>query len=228
MSSATRVGGLVAGGGRGPGCRARGRRRGKFAKGAARGRNEGKNARWVIEGEPKAADVSGSRAFGARPRDALERAGKRQAILSRSTQAEVAVRLMPLLSGEVAIETLEAFPAQGEYRAAKRTARLNFSDLQGPRTRTRSRGTAEPADRRGAPREAAACYRGEASERTESDRREREDPAGLDGQSPGDVSPVGEGLRAEAEGRPQGAGLGPPCASTLGKEDSPSTNSARR
>ena len=102
---------------------------GKFVKTRLEGAMKEKNRSLLIEGEPKVKlfPVAGL-ALG---KTSLSESGSDKLFVSLDT-AEVAVRVMPLLSGEVAVETFKLSGLKVNV-VHRKDGTMNFSDLAGPK-----------------------------------------------------------------------------------------------
>lgn len=123
--------------------------------------------------------------------------------------AEVAVRTMPLLSGEVALETLKVSGLRAHV-VKRKDGTMNYSDLAGAKDKAPARGEAPPRIRLAEVliEKAQLSYRDEASgqELTVADLNVK--TGRLDGQTPGDVSVSARitGKKPEVDLRAQAGG----------------------
>jgi len=188
---------------------------GKFVKARLESAMKEKNRRLSIEGEPKLKlfPVAGL-ALG---KTSLSEPGSDRLFLSLDS-AEVAVRAMPLLSGEVAIETLKLSGLKASV-VRRKDGTMNFSDLAGPKDKDRK--PEEPPNLRIAEvlvEKVQLAYRDEATGQELNISDATLKTGRLDGQTPGDLSLSARitGKKPDADLRAQAAGA---LRFNLGKEE---------
>lgn len=165
-----------------------------------------RNRTLVIEGEPKLRlfPVAGL-ALG---RTSLSEPGSDKAFVSLDS-AEIAVRVMPLLSGEVAVETLKLAGLKANV-VRRKDGSMNFSDLAGGKEKAAGRAE-EPPNLRIAEvivEKLQLAYRDEASGQELNVTDVNVKTGRLDGQTPGDVAMSARitGRKPEADLRAQVSG----------------------
>ena len=188
---------------------------GKFVKARLESAMQEKNRSLKIEGEPKLKlfPVAGL-ALG---KATLSEPGSDKLFFSFDA-AEVAVRVMPLLSGEVAVETLKVSGLKANV-VRRKDGTMNFSDLAGPRDKDKK--PEEPPNLRIAEllvEKVQLAYRDEATGQELNLLDVSLKSGRLDGQTPGDVAMSARitGRRPEADLRAQVSGA---LRFNLGKEE---------
>lgn len=188
---------------------------GKFVKARLESAMQEKNRSLKIEGEPKLKlfPVAGL-ALG---KTTLSEPGSDKLFFSLDA-AEVAVRVMPLLSGEVAVETLKVSGLKANV-VRRKDGTMNFSDLAGPKDKDRK--LDEPPNLRIAEllvEKVQLAYRDEATGQELNLLDVSLKTGRLDGQTPGDVAMSARitGKKPEADLRAQVSGA---LRFNLGKEE---------
>jgi len=178
---------------------------GKFVKARLESAMKEKNRTLNIEGDPKLKlfPVAGL-ALG---KTSLSEPGSDKLFVSLDT-AEVAVRVMPLLSGEVAIETLKLSGLKANV-VRRKDGTMNFSDLAGPKDKDKQPG--QPPNLRIAEvlvEKVQLAYRDEATGQELNIAELNLKTGRLDGQTPGDVSLAARitGRKPDVDLRAQAAG----------------------
>ena len=189
---------------------------GKFVKARLESAMKEKNRTLKIEGEPKVKlfPVAGL-ALGA---TSLSEPGSDKLFVSLDS-AEVAVRVMPLLSGEVAVETLKLSGLKANV-VRRKDGSMNFSDLAGAKEKSAGK-PEEPPNLRIAEvmvEKVQLAYRDEATGQELSIAELSLKTGRLDGQTPGDLSLSARitGKKPEVDLRAQAAGA---LRFNLGKEE---------
>jgi AsmA protein len=188
---------------------------GKFVKARLESAMKEKNRTLVIEGEPKLKlfPVAGL-ALG---KTTLSESGSDKLFVSLDA-AELAVRVMPLLSGEVAVETLKLSGLKANI-VRRKDGTMNFSDLAGPKDKDRKR--EEPPNLRIAEvlvEKVQLAYRDEATGQELNITELNLKTGRLDGQTPGDLALSARvtGKKPEADLRAQASGA---LRFNLGREE---------
>ena len=188
---------------------------GKFVKARLESAMQEKNRSLKIEGEPKLKlfPVAGL-ALG---KTTLSEPGSDKLFFSLDA-AEVAVRVMPLLSGEVAVETLKVSGLKANV-VRRKDGTMNFSDLAGPKDKDRK--PDEPPNLRIAEllvEKVQLAYRDEATGQELNLLDVSLKTGRLDGQTPGDVAMSARitGRKPDADLRAQVSGA---LRFNLGKEE---------
>jgi len=179
---------------------------GKFVKARLESVMKEKNRRLVIEGEPKLRlfPVAGL-ALG---KTSLSEPGSDKLFFSLDA-AEVAVRTMPLLSGEIAVETLKVSGMKANV-IRRKDGSMNFSDLAGGKEKAAGKPD-EPPNLRIAEvivEKVQLAYRDEATGQELNIAELALKTGRLDGQTPGDVAMSARitGKKPEADLRAQASG----------------------
>jgi AsmA protein len=179
---------------------------GKFVKARLENSMKEKNRTLVMEGDPKLKlfPVAGL-ALG---KTSLSEPGSDKPFVSLDA-AEVAVRVMPLLSGEIAIETFKLTGLKANV-IRRKDGSMNFSDLAGGREKAAGK-PEEPPNLRIAEmivEKVQLAYRDEATGQELNVAELNLKTGRLDGQTPGDVSLSARitGKKPEADLRAQAAG----------------------
>jgi len=188
---------------------------GRFVKSRLESAMQEKKRSLRIEGEPKLKlfPVAGL-ALG---KTTLSEPGSDKLFVSLDS-AEIAVRVMPLFSGEIALETLKLSGLKANVVRHK-DGKMNFSDLAGPQDKDRK--PAEPPNLRIAEvmvEKVQLAYRDEASGQELSLLDVNLKTGRLDGQTPGDVALSARisGRKPEADLRAQASGA---LRFNLGREE---------
>ena len=189
---------------------------GKFVKARLEGAMKEKNRTLKIEGEPKLRlfPVAGL-ALG---KTSLSEPGSDKLFVSIES-AEVSVRVMPLLSGEVAVETLKLSGLKANV-VRRKDGNMNFSDLTGAKEKAAGK-PEEPPNVRIAEvivEKVQLAYRDEATGQELNIAELNLKTGRLDGQTPGDLSLSVRitGKKPEVDLRAQAAGA---LRFNLGKEE---------
>ncbi len=188
---------------------------GKFVKARLESAMKEKNRTLNIEGEPKVKlfPVAGL-ALG---KTSLSEPGSDTLFVALDS-AEVALRVMPLLSGEISVETLKLSGLKANI-VRRKDGTMNFSDLAGPKDKDKKPG--EPPNLRIAEvivEKVQLAYRDEATGQEMNITDLNLKTGRLDGQTPGDLSLSARitGKKPEADLRAQAAGA---LRFNLGKEE---------
>jgi len=188
---------------------------GKFVKARLESAMQEKKRSLKIEGEPKLKlfPVAGV-ALG---KTSLSEPGSDKLFVSLDA-AEVAVRVMPLFSGEIALETLKVSGLKANV-VRRKDGTMNFSDLTGPADKDKK--PAEPPNLRIAEvivEKVQLAYRDEASGQELNLLDVNLKSGRLDGQTPGDVAMSARitGKKPEADLRAQASGA---LRFNLGREE---------
>lgn len=188
---------------------------GKFVKARLESAMKDKNRTLSIEGEPKVKlfPVAGL-ALG---KTSLSEPGGDKLFVSLDS-AEIAVRVMPLLSGEVAVETLKLAGLRANV-VRRKDGSMNFSDLAGPKDKDKKPG--EPPNLRIAEvlvEKVQLDYRDEATGQELNIADLNLKTGRLDGQTPGDLALSARitGKKPEADLRAQASGA---LRFNLGREE---------
>ena len=189
---------------------------GKFVKARLESAMKEKNRTLIMEGEPKLRlfPVAGL-ALG---KTSLSEPGSDKLFVSLEA-AEVAVRVMPLLSGEVAVETLKLSGLKANV-VRRKDGSMNFSDLAGGKEKAAGK-PEEPPNLRIAEvtvEKVQLAYRDEATGQELNIAELNLKTGRLDGQTPGDLSLSARitGKKPEVDLRAQAAGA---LRFNLGKEE---------
>jgi len=189
---------------------------GKFVKARLESAMKEKNRTLKIEGEPKLRlfPVAGL-VLG---KTSLSEPGSDKLFVSLDA-AEVAVRVMPLLSGEVAVETLKVSGLKANV-VRRKDGSMNFSDLAGAKEKAAGK-SEEPPNVRVAEvivEKMQLAYRDEATGQELNIAELNLKTGRLDGQTPGDLSLSARitGKKPEVDLRAQAAGA---LRFNLGKEE---------
>jgi len=179
---------------------------GKFIKARLEGAMKGRNRVLVIDGDPKLRlfPVAGI-ALG---KTSLTEPGSDKLFFSLDS-AEVAVRTMPLLSGEIAVETFKVSGMKANVIRHK-DGSMNFSDLAGSKEKAAGK-TSEPPNVRIAEmivEKLQLSYRDEATGQELNVTDANVKTGRLDGQTPGEIAMSARivGKRPEADLRAQASG----------------------
>ena len=189
---------------------------GKFVKARLESAMKEKNRTLKIEGEPKVKlfPVAGL-ALGA---TSLSEPGSDKLFVSLDS-AEVAVRVMPLLSGEIAVETLKVSGLKANLLRRK-DGSMNFSDLTGAKEKAAGKPEQPPQLRIAEVivEKVQLAYRDEATGQELNIAELNLKTGRLDGQTPGDLSLAARitGKKPEVDLRAQAAGA---LRFNLGKEE---------
>ena len=188
---------------------------GKFVKARLESAMKEKNRTLSIDGDPKVKlfPVAGL-ALG---KTSLSEPGSDKPFLLLDS-AEVAVRVMPLLSGEVAIETLKVSGLKANV-VRRKDGTMNFSDLAGPKNKDKK--PEEPPNLRIAEvlvEKVQLAYRDEATGQELNIAELNLKTGRLDGQTPGDLALSARitGKKPEADLRAQASGA---LRFNLGREE---------
>ena len=188
---------------------------GKFVKAHLESAMKAKNRTLNIEGEPKVKlfPVAGL-ALG---KTSLSEPGSDKPFLLLDS-AEVAVRVMPLLSGEVAVETLKVSGLKANV-VRRKDGTMNFADLAGPKNNDKK--PEEPPNLRIAEvlvEKVQLAYRDEATGQELNIAELNLKTGRLDGQTPGDLALSARvtGKKPEADLRAQASGA---LRFNLGREE---------
>jgi AsmA protein len=189
---------------------------GNFVKARLEKAMKEKNRTLLMDGTPKLRlfPVAGL-ALG---KTSLSEAGSDKLFFSVEA-AEVAVRTMPLLSGEIAVETLKVSGMKANV-VRRKDGSMNFADLAGPKDKSAGK-PEEPPNLRIAEvlvEKSQVAYRDEATGQELNVTDVNLKTGRLDGQSPGDVAMSARitGKRPEADLRAQASGA---LRFNLGKEE---------
>lgn len=179
---------------------------GAFVKARLERAMKEKNRTLSIEGEPKLRlfPVAGI-ALG---RTSLSEPGSDRAFVALDS-AEVAVRTLPLLSGEIALETFKLSGLRAHV-VRRKDGTMNYADLAGPKEKTSAKGEAPPRIRLAEMliERAQLSYRDEASGQELNVADLSVKTGRLDGQTPGEVSVSARitGKKPEVDLRAQSTG----------------------